>query len=429
MARKAYTLSYRPAPSDFWHWLRPGMKVKRYLLVAFVGLLLMFVGVAQFQWGDGPWVVQLFRLVRSTVLPSFPAWLSASVWLLAGLVLLVGGIRLMNRSLISAIADPATVPRQVYLKRKLEAGPRIVAMGGGTGLSRVLRGLKTQTANVTGIVAVTDDGGSTGRLRLSFGVPAVGDLVDCLAALSEVEGLAELMEYRFERGGELAGHTFGNLMLVSLAEVNPNFAEAMRRANQVLRLHGAVWPSTPEAAVLWAERQDGSRVKGESALREQAGHLKKVGLVPANVEAMPEAVQSIQKADLIVLGPGSLFSSVIPSFLPLTIQKTIQKSTARLVYIPNIMSERGETDGMDAFAHYKAVLTHLGRRPDVVILNTARIGSELLARYKAEGQTPVELDYSRFKAEGTRVVQGDFLEPGYAQHDPAKLVKALIELG
>jgi uncharacterized cofD-like protein len=426
-SRKGYALFYRPTGSEFWHWLRPGMKVKRYLFVAFIGLLVMFVGVAQFQWGEGPLVVQLFHLVRSTALP-LPPWLSASVWMLAGLLIIITGLRLMNRSLISAIADPATVPRQVYLKRRLEAGPRIVAMGGGTGLSRVLRGLKTETANITGIVAVTDDGGSTGRLRSSFGVPAVGDLVDCLAALSEVEGLAELMEYRFKRGGELTGHTFGNLMLVSLSEVSPDFAEALRRANQVLRLHGAVWPATPEAAVLWAEREDGSRVKGESALREQAGYLKKVGLNPANVEAMPEAVQAIQRADLIVLGPGSLFSSVIPSFLPLTIQKTIQKSTARLVYIPNIMSERGETDGMDAYAHYKAVITHLGRRPDVIILNTAPIGPALLSRYKSEGQVPVALDYSRFKTEGTRVVQGDFLETGFAQHDPAKLVKALIEL-
>jgi uncharacterized cofD-like protein len=334
----------------------------------------------------------------------------------------------MNRSMLSAITDPGSVSKQVYIRRRLEAGPRIVALGGGTGLSRVLRGLKMETANITAVVAVTDDGGSTGRLRVSFGVPAVGDLVDCLAALSDAEGLPDLMEYRFKRGGELEGHTFGNLMLVSLSELNNDFAKAMRQANQVLRLRGAVWPATFEAARLWAEREDGTRVQGETALREKSGRIRKVGLAPLGVAAMPEAVHALQKAEMIVLGPGSLYSSVIPSFLPKGIQVAIQQSPARLIYIVNIMSERGETEGMDAYDHFHAIEQHLGRKPNVVLVNNACIPEDLLKRYRAEGQTPVRFNPKRFEGQGVQIVADDFLEPGFAQHDPVRLVKALMEL-
>ncbi|RIH81613.1 Gluconeogenesis factor [Meiothermus luteus] len=423
-------LSLDPADDRFigvLRWLLPGMRVKRYALVAVLGLLAMFLGVVHLSWHTAlvPWFLQVMRW---TGYLGVPLWLSGGLWLLLGLLLFILGLRSMNRSMLSAITDPASVSKQVYIRRRLEAGPRIVALGGGTGLSRVLQGLKTETANLTAIVAVTDDGGSTGRLRVSFGVPAVGDLVDCLAALSDAEGLPELMQYRFQRGGELQGHTFGNLMLVSLSELFHDFAQAIREANQVLRLRGAVWPATYEAARLWAERDDGSRVQGESALRERPGRIHKVGLAPSDVAAMPEAVQAIERAEMIVLGPGSLYSSVIPSFLPKGIQAAIQRSPARLVYIVNIMSERGETEGMDAYDHFQAVEHHLGRRPSVVLVNNARIPEALLRRYQASGQQPVRFNPQRFEGLGVRVIAEDFLEPGFAQHDPERLVKVLMSL-
>jgi len=407
-------------------WWLPGMRVKRYAFIAFVGVLMMFLGVIHFTWQIS--LVELFiRIVHSTGF-AVPKWVSGLLWFLIGLLTFFLGLRWMNRSMLSAVTDVGSVSKQVYINRKLGAGSRIVALGGGTGLSRVLRGLKMETANVTAVVAVTDDGGSTGRLRNSFGVPAVGDLVDCLAALSDAEGLPELMEYRFQRGDELKGHTFGNLMLVSLFELSGDFAHAMRQANQVLRLRGAVWPATFEAAKLWAERSDGSRVHGETALREKPGRLVRAGLNPSGVAAMPEAVSAIQKAETILLGPGSLFSSVIPSFLPRGIQVAIQQSRARLIYIANIMSERGETEGMDVFDHYQAVVQHLGRKPSVVMVNVAPIPADILKRYKAEGQVPVRFTPSRFEGQGVKLVLEDFLEPGFAQHDPAKIVKALMNL-
>lgn len=408
-------------------WWLPGMRVKRFAFIAFLGVLMMFLGIVHFTWQDS--LLDLFlEIVRSTAYFAIPKWISGSLWFGAGLVVFLLGLRWMNRSMLSAITDPGSVSKQVYIRRRLEAGTRIAALGGGTGLSRVLRGLKAETANVTAVVAVTDDGGSTGRLRNSFGVPAVGDLVDCLAALSETEGLPELMEYRFQRGDELKGHTFGNLMLVSLSELNGDFAHAMRRANQVLRLRGAVWPASFEAAKLWAERSDGTRIYGETALREQPGHLVRAGLNPSGVAAMPEAAQAIQRAEIIVLGPGSLFSSVIPSFLPQGIQAAIQQSRARLIYIANIMSERGETEGMDVFDHYQAVVQHLGRKPSVVLVNVAPIPEDILRRYKAEGQVPVRFTPAKFEGQGVKLITQDFLEPGFAQHDPSKIVKALMGL-
>lgn len=430
LRRLVQSLQANPADDRFLsslRWLLPGMRVKRYAFLAALGMLCMFTGVVHLSWQTSflPWFLQTSRWASYFVIP---LWVSGGLWLLGGLMLFLAGLRWMNRSMLSAITDPGSVSKQVYIRRRLEAGPRIVALGGGTGLSRVLRGLKMETANITAIVAVTDDGGSTGRLRVSFGVPAVGDLVDCLAALSDAEGLPDLMEYRFQRGEELKGHTFGNLMLVSLSELNNDFAKAMRQANQVLRLRGAVWPATYQAARLWAEREDGTRVQGETALRKQPGRIRKVGLAPIGVAAMPEAIAALQKAEMIVLGPGSLYSSVIPSFLPKGIQVAIQQSGAKLVYIVNIMSERGETEGMDAYDHLHAVERHLGRRPSVVLVNTAPIPGDLLKRYRAEGQVPVCFSPKRFEGLGVQIVADDFLEPGFAQHDPTRLVKALMNL-
>lgn len=426
-----FSQGWRANPADdrfssVLRWWLPGMRVKRYAFIALLGVLMMFLGVIHFTWQIS--LVELFiQIVHSTGF-AVPKWFSGLLWFGGGMLTFLLGLRWMNRSMLSAVTDVGSVSKQVYISRKLGAGTRIVALGGGTGLSRVLRGLKMETANVTAVVAVTDDGGSTGRLRASFGVPAVGDLVDCLAALSDAEGLPELMEYRFQRGEELKGHTFGNLMLVSLSELSGDFAQAMRQANSVLRLRGAVWPATFEAAKLWAERSDGSRVNGETALRDKPGRLMRAGLNPSGVAAMPEAVAALQRAEMIVLGPGSLFSSVIPSFLPRGIQVAIQQSRARLVYIANIMSERGETEGMDVFDHYQAVVQHLGRKPSTVLVNVAPIPEDILRRYKAEGQVPVRFTPQRFEGQGVKLLTEDFLEPGFAQHDPTKIVRALMSL-
>nr|WP_235187277.1 gluconeogenesis factor YvcK family protein [Thermus caliditerrae] len=385
------------------------MRVKRYAALAALGALCLAYGLVPF------------------LPPPPPApWAFGAV--LLGLLLLVGGVRAMNRSMLSAFTEPEDVPERVYVRRRLEQGPKVVAFGGGTGLSRVLRGLKEHTANTTAIVAVTDDGGSTGRLRLAYGLPAVGDLVDCLGALSDHAALSRLLDHRFLRG-ELAGHTFGNLFLVTLNEVVEDFAEAVREANAILNLRGQVLPATPEAVRLGARFQDGSEVVGEVALRKRQGRIREVFLVPEPGEAMPEALEAIRRADLLVLGPGSLYTSVIPSLLPKPLLEALAKAKAPLVYVVNLMTEPGETDGYTAYDHYKAIAYHLGRRPEVVLVHTAPIPEEVQRRYAAEGRFPVPFDPRPFAVDGVRVMTGDFREEGpLAQHDPAKVVRALLSL-
>ncbi|AEV17276.1 hypothetical protein TCCBUS3UF1_22400 [Thermus sp. CCB_US3_UF1] len=398
----------RNPPHPSWRWLYPGMRVKRYALLALLGVFLFGLGLAE-------------------ILPPLDLG-SPWAFLLLGGLLAVLGVRAMNRSMLSAFTQPEEVPERVYVRRRLEQGPRIVAFGGGTGLSRVLRGLKEHTARVTALVAVTDDGGSTGRLRLSYGLPAVGDLVDCLAALSDHPALPRLLDHRFARG-ELAGHTFGNLFLVTLYEASRDFAEAVRQANAILNLRGQALPATPEAVRLKARFQDGEEVVGEVAIRRRGGRIREVFLVPEAKEVMPEAVEAILRADLVVLGPGSLYTSVIPSFLPQGLKEALARTQARLVYVVNLMTEPGETDGYTAYDHYKAIAYHLGRRPEAVLVHTAPIPEGVLHRYAQEGRHPVAFDPKPFAVDGVRVVTGDFREEGpLAQHDPGKVVQALLQL-
>lgn len=393
-----------------WRWLHPGMRVKRYAALAGLG-----VGMAA--WGLG-------QALPLPALPPLAAWGVAAL----GGGLLVLGVRAMNRSMLSAFTRPEEVPERVYVRRRLERGPRVVAFGGGTGLSRALSGLKEGTANLTAVVAVTDDGGSTGRLRLAYGLPAVGDLVDCLAALSDHPALPRLLAYRFRRG-EFSGHTFGNLFLVTLYEASGDFAEAVRQANAILNLRGRVLPATPQAVRLAARLQDGRRVVGEVALREAGGRVREVGLEPEPSVVMGEVLEALRRADLVLLGPGSLYTSVIPSFLPGPIREAVRRSGALVVYVVNLMTEPGETDGYTAYDHYKAVAHHLGRRPDVVVVHTAPIPEPVLRRYAAEGRHPVAYDPRPFRVDGVRVLEGDFREAGeLAQHDPKKLARAVLKL-
>lgn len=426
---KRHVVKLKPADDRFssqMRWWLPGMRVKRYLLISIIGLLAVLVGVVHLAWQSN----LLDNFLRISGWSGFysDSWvMSGLAWIIFGVFAIITGLRLVNRSLLSVFVNPDIASQEVFIHRRLETGGHIVALGGGTGLSRMLSGIKLETSNATAIVAISDDGGSTGRLRNAFDIPAVGDLVDCLAALSSARHISDLMEYRFSRGGELAGHTFGNLMLTSLSELNGDFANALRQANEILRLRGAVWPASYEAAKLWARRDDDSVVEGESKLRFNTGRIVEVGLNPENVEAMPEAVRAIRKSELILLGPGSLYSSVIPSFLPIGIKTAILESNSPLVYVVNVMSEVGETEGMTAIDYCTAVCDHLGRFPDWVIVNTAPISEKLLQRYEAEGQHPVGYSPGDFNGKKARVIAGNFLEEGYAQHDPEKVVRAVMD--
>lgn len=421
---------------DAWRlWLLPGMGVKRHVLLAVVGGLVLVLGVV----GAVLW---WFNERRETladpievVLVSAP-WQAYGGWVslllvLAGVAIASTAVGRLNRSLLSHwMPRPQDAAELLYRRVQLGRGPRIVILGGGSGTSNLLRGLREHTSNLTAVVAVSDDGGSSGRLRKAFDMPAPGDLTDCLAALSNHESsLSRLLQHRFERGDELRGHTFGNLLITTLREFEGDFGKALRVLNELLDLSGAVYPATTEPVTLEATKRDGSVVRGESAVRGVAGPVSSVALVPAEPRTLPDVERALATADLVVLGPGSLYTSTIPPLLVPGVRTALERTPARVVYVSNIMTEAGETDGLDAYDHVAALLEHGARRPDVVIVNQTRIDDRRVQAYASEGAAPVAPAHERFAAAGIRVESLPLVGSGdVAQHDSASLALALVEL-
>ena len=350
-------------------------------------------------------------------------WLSLLA-LLSGLSVAVWAVGRLNRSLLSNwMPRPKDAAVLLHQRVSLAKGPRIVALGGGTGLSNLLRGLREYTSNITAVVSVSDDGGSSGRLRDAFGIPAPGDLTDCLAALSDNESqVSRLLEYRFERGEALAGHTFGNLFITTLTEVEGDFARAIRVLNALLNLCGAVYPVTTDATSLRVVKRSGEEVVGESKVSEVPGPVTQVLLEPPNPAIVPDVAQALRSADLIVLGPGSLFTSTLPPLLVPGAKRALLDTQAPIVYICNVMTEPGETDGFSAWDHVAAIYQHLGRYPDQVLLNKSAVDRPRRERYHALGAEVVEPDIASFKRAGVAVSTLELLGSGpQAQHDTARL--------
>ncbi len=317
--------------------------------------------------------------------------------------------------------------------RHLARGPRIVVIGGGTGLSTLLRGVKEHTSNVTAVVTVADDGGSSGRLRKEMGVLPPGDIRNCLVALADAEPLmARLFQYRFPEGDPtgLGGHTFGNLFIATMSAITGDFEEAVKESSRVLAVRGRVLPSTLDDVVLVAECQGGRIVEGESSIGKCGAPIKAVSLRPKDAKALPEAVDAICEADAIVLGPGSLFTSVMPNLLVSGITAAIKASDALKVYVCNVMTQPGETDGFTAADHVRAVLDHVGRGVmDCVLVNTGEVPPKLAERYRQEGAYPVAVDSEEIEALGVSVTEGDLVsDANYARHDPGRLAQAIMGL-
>lgn len=416
-------------------WLAPGMGVKRHVGLAVLGAMIATIGAV----AGALWILEDAREVLSVpveeILVSGP-WRAVGGWL--SLVAFGGGVWLtvlaiarLNRSLLSNwMPRPRDAAMLLHRRLSLSRGPRIVGFGGGTGLSNLLRGLRQASSNLTAVVTVADDGGSSGRLRRAFGMPSPGDLSDCLAALSDHEvEVGRLMEYRFVRGEELSGHTFGNLLITTLSEVEGDIGRATRVLNRLLNLSGAVWPVTSEPVTLIATKPNGVRVAGESRLRETPGAVRRLELEPSDAQALPEVVLAVHEAELVVLGPGSLFTSVIAPLLVPEVRRAIACSAAPLVYVCNIMTEVGETDGMDAFDHARAVHDHLGRWPDLVLVNDRPIDEARRASYRGEGAEEVAVVASAFADQGVALRAAPLLAEGpYAQHDPVRLANELTHL-
>lgn len=414
-------------------WLTPGMGVKRHVGVVALGLCLLMTGVScgvlWLRSGSAPYrALNPFEVMLAT-----PWWHSWGGWLalallVAGLTLAVWAVGRLNRSLLSNwMPKPKDAAILLHRRVSLAKGPRIVAFGGGSGLSNLLRGLRHYTSNITAVVSVSDDGGSSGRLREAFGIPAPGDLTDCLAALSDNElHVSRLLEHRYARGQELKGHTFGNLLITTLTEVEGDFAQAVRVLNSLLNICGAVYPVTTEGTILKVVKRSGAVVRGESNVRNVPGAVAEVSIEPADPELVPDVGLAVSAADLIVLGPGSLFTSTLPPLLVPGSRAAVLRAAAPIVYVCNVMTEAGETDGFSAWDHVEALYRHLGRYPDWVVVNTSAVNRERLERYRAEGAEVVAFDRAPFDAAGIQVAALELLSGGaQAGHDSERLARWL----
>jgi uncharacterized cofD-like protein len=318
----------------------------------------------------------------------------------------------------------------------------VVAIGGGTGLSALLRGLKECVAprqddasrhpigDLVAVVTVTDDGGSSGRLRRDYSILPPGDIRNCMVALSQDEALlGRLFQYRFSTGRGLRGHSFGNLFLAALSHVTGDFTRAVRVSGEVLAIRGRIFPSTNQLVSLEAILENGKKIAGESRIGRSRSAIRRVYLVPRRVKPVPEVLQAIAKADLILLGPGSLYTSVIPNLLVSGVAQAIEKSHAACVYISNLMTQPGETRGLTVADHVRAIHQHAGRKLiDWVILNNRPVASDVARRYRAEGAEPVSADITQLQRMGLRCVFDDLLEAhGVVRHNARRLTHLLLD--
>lgn len=304
-------------------------------------------------------------------------------------------------------------------------------MGGGTGLSTLLRGLKEHTPFITAIVAVTDTGGSSGRLRSELGILPPGDIRDCLIALAETEPvMKQLFQYRFPSGSSLAGHCFGNLFLATMCKVTNNLETAIAATSRVLAVKGQVLPATLTSANLLAQYEDGIIARGETKIASSTAPIRRLSLDPPTCRPVPAALIAIQKADLIVLGPGSLYTSVLPNVLVEGIPAALAASPAIKAYVVNVMTQPGETDGYTASDHVRAVIDYCGKGViDWVLVNTELPSGAALARYREEGSEPTSVDRKELAVIGPRVKEASLLSHNnMVRHDPDKLAQALLSL-
>lgn len=404
-------------------WLYPGMLIKRWITLSVFGILMISMG----------FVIVISE--KGTENKSI-----AGIIILLGILCVIFAVKRILKSFVAVLMPEASnvddsLVDKIYAKRILEKGPKIVVVGGGTGLSTLLTGLKHKTSNITAIVTVADDGGSSGRLREEFGVLPPGDIRNCLVALSDSEDLlGDLFQFRFSEGTGLDGHNFGNLFITALARVTGDFAKAIRESSKVLAITGNVYPATLQTVKLVAKREDGVETVGECNIREGSDSpVERLSLSPKDCRATQESVEAIRQADVIILGPGSLYTSVMPNLLIEGIRREILKSKAIKVYICNVMTEAGETDDYSVSDHVKALVKHTN--PGIVnycIANASRIPKDLYEKYKGENKFPVKLDQNDekwLKHERINLVKAHISGAHeFVRHDPIKLSNVIADI-
>jgi uncharacterized cofD-like protein len=415
-------------------WLAPGLFVKRWFMVTLAGVVLIALGLAI-------WVrlmpvrslVEFADYGLKNVAKVVPNRVSGPIVLASGFFLLFWG-QMRSLKAVSGALSPQgdkTLLEMLISKRRRSRGPKIVALGGGTGLSTLLRGLKTYSANITAVVTVADDGGSSGKLRRDFGVLPPGDIRNCIAALADEEKLlTELFQYRFSAGEGLEGHSFGNLFLTAMSDITGDLEQGIAASSKVLAIQGRVLPATLCHVDLWAEMADGRTIRGESRITEADGQIVKIGCIPENPPALPAVLKAIEDADFIIIGPGSLYTSVIPNVLVPEIARAIDRSKVPCVYICNIMTQPGETTGYQVSDHIKAIDHACNKKLfDAVLVEKNHPSPRSTERYRQENATHVEIDTAEIQRLRRQIVPVNVMEEdeqGYLRHNSRKLARALM---
>ncbi len=404
-------------------WLAPGAGFKRWMTIALIGLFVLYDAFARYANAQG-WNLNLNELIDDIAVDYIkPSLVTTILFSVGGLLLLIGVIL----SVRALVAFARTSPHD---DARLRDGYTIVAIGGGTGLSTLLRGLKSHTTNLTAVVTVSDDGGSSGRLQKEFGVLPPGDIRNCLVALADDEAMVtDLFRYRFSEGEGLSGHSFGNLFLVAMTGITGNFEVAIRESSRVLNIVGRVLPSTLGIARLCARFKDGTVVKGESTITATHKPIESVYFEPAVIEPLEEVIAAIRAADAIVLGPGSLYTSIIPNLLVARVAREIATARAVKMYICNVMTQPGETDSLSASQHVEALSANVSERVFDYVITNARAPERLREKYEAEGQIPVEPDVERIRMLGFTPIIADVIsENQTVRHDSEKLANVVIDV-
>ncbi len=415
-------------------WLLPGLEVKRWFILLIFGAIIAAIGLCII-CNLKP-VYSLINMIMkiTQMLPSeITGW---SLIILGGMLFFIGWLN-TNYSILDVNNERNrhAVLEDLYRRRKLNRGPKIVAIGGGTGLSTMLKGIKKITNNITAVVTVGDDGGSSGKLREELGVLPPGDIRSCIAALADDEDLVtKLFQYRFKDCAGLSGHSFGNLFLTALCSITGDMVRAVKESSKVLSIRGRVLPSTLDDMRLVAEMADGTIIKGESNIPESGKKIKRLFSEPDNCKPLEDVIWAIHEADLIILGPGSLYTSVIPNLLINDIAKAVNDSKAKKIYVCNIMTQPGETDGFAVSDHIKTLFVHAkyNKIIDAVLVNND-LPQHLLEPYKNVGSEPVKVDREEINKLGVEIVQKNLMEDkryedghsSFVRHSPVRLARTI----
>ena len=399
-------------------WLLPGLEIKRWFILIIIGTVIATVGLCIISNLRPVYsLINMIMKITQMLPPEIIGWL----FIVIGAIFFFIGWLKTNYSILDVnnARNRHAVLEDLYRRRKLNRGPKIVAIGGGTGLSTMLKGIKKITNNITAIVTVGDDGGSSGKLREELGVLPPGDIRSCIAALADDEDLvAKLFQYRFKDCAGLSGHSFGNLFLTAMCAITGDMVRAVKESSNVLSIRGRVLPS----------------IKGESNIPESGKKIKRLFTEPSNCKPLEDAIWAIHDADLIILGPGSLYTSVIPNLLIKDIAKAVNDSKAKKIYVCNIMTQPGETDNFTVSDHLKTLINHAkyDKIIDAVLVNTD-LPSELIAPYKDAGSEPVVVDTKEINKMGIQIVQKNLIEDkrfedghsSFVRHSPSRLARII----